>query len=130
MSSSNRGKSGSSKKIATIADKADAGRSYTVEVELDNPGKELKSGMFARAEIKREAERTCTVVPASAIIYNGQRTQVYVVDAKNIAHLRGVKIGVTTTDRAEVVEGLQQNDVVVSFGQAQLKDGQPVKIQQ
>ncbi|MBS1904123.1 MAG: efflux RND transporter periplasmic adaptor subunit [Bacteroidetes bacterium] len=117
-------------KIATIADKADAGRSYTVEVELDNPGKELKSGMFARAEIKREAERTCTVVPASAIIYNGQRTQVYVVDAKNIAHLRGVKIGVTTTDLAEVVEGLQQNDVVVSFGQAQLKDGQPVKIQQ
>lgn len=116
-------------KIVSIADKADVGRSYMVEVELENPGHELKSGMFARAEIKRETERNCTVAPTQAIIYNGQRTQVYVVDAKNIVHLRGVKTGVTTPEYAEITEGLQPGDVVVSFGQAQLKDGQAVQIQ-
>ncbi|HYM19512.1 MAG TPA: efflux RND transporter periplasmic adaptor subunit [Candidatus Kapabacteria bacterium] len=116
-------------KITTIADKADAARSYTVEVELDNPNKELKSGMFARAEIKREADRNVPTVPATAVIYNGTRTQAYVVDDKGIAHLKGIKIGVTTPDRAEIVEGLQPNDVVVSFGQSQLKDGVKVRIQ-
>jgi multidrug efflux system membrane fusion protein len=116
-------------KITTIADKADMARSYTVEVELNNPNHELKSGMFARAEIKREADRNVPTVPATAVIYNGTRTQAYVVDDKGVAHLKGIKIGVTTADRAEIVEGLQSTDAVVTFGQSQLKDGVKVRIQ-
>ncbi|HET9135562.1 MAG TPA: efflux RND transporter periplasmic adaptor subunit [Candidatus Kapabacteria bacterium] len=116
-------------KIITIADKADMARSYTVEVELNNNGKELKSGMFARAEIKREADRTVPTIPATAVINNGTRQQVYVVDDKGIAHLKGIKVGVVTPEKAEVTEGLNQSETVVTFGQAQLKDGSKVKVQ-
>jgi RND family efflux transporter MFP subunit len=116
--------------ISTISSKADMARSYTVEVEIPNAAKELKSGMFARAEIDREAARTVPTVPSDAIIYNGTRTQVYTVDDKGVAHLKGIKIGTTTPERAEITEGLSNGEVVVTFGQPQLKDGVHVKVQQ
>jgi RND family efflux transporter MFP subunit len=116
--------------ISTISSKADMARSYTVEVEIPNAERELKSGMFARAEIDREAARTVPTVPIAAIINNGTRQQVFTVDEKWIAHLKGVKLGTTTTDRAEIVEGLNQGETVVTFGQPQLKDGAKVKVQQ
>jgi len=116
--------------ISTISSKADMARSYTVEVEIPNADKELKSGMFARAEIDREAARTVPTVPTAAIINNGTRQQVFTVDEKGIAHLKGVKLGTTTPERAEIVEGLNNGDIVVTFGQAQLKDGAHVKVQQ
>jgi RND family efflux transporter MFP subunit len=116
--------------ISTISSKADMARAYVVEVEIPNNDRSLKSGMFARAEIDREAARSVPTVPAAAIIYNGTRTQVFVVDDKAVAHLRGVKIGTVTADRAEIVEGLNNGEVVVTFGQAQLKDGVKVKVQQ
>jgi RND family efflux transporter MFP subunit len=116
-------------RIATISSKADMARSYTVEVEIPNSDKSLKSGMFARAEIDREASRTVPTVPATAVIYNGTRQQVYTVDAQNIAHLKGIKLGTISPDRAEIVEGLNQGESVVTFGQPQLKDGARVKVQ-
>ena len=116
-------------KISTISSKADMARSYVVEVEIPNNDRSLKSGMFARAEIDREAARSVPTVPAAAVVYNGTRQQVYLVDEKGIAHLRGIKLGTTTPERAEIVEGLKDGDVVITFGQAQLKDGVHVKIQ-
>ena len=96
--------------ISTISSKADMARSYTVEVEIPNTEKELKSGMFARAEIDREAARSVPTVPAAAIINNGARQQVFTVDEKSIAHLKGIKLGTITSERAEIVEGLNQGE--------------------
>jgi hypothetical protein len=85
--------------------------------------------MFARAEIDREAARNVPTVPIAAIINNGARQQVFTVDEKAIVHLKGVKLGTTTPERAEIVEGLNQGETVVTFGQPQLKDGAKVKAQ-
>ncbi len=114
-------------KIVTISDKADMARNYLVEVEIDNPNRELKSGMFARAEVKRESDRMVATAPTAAIINNGTRNQVYVVDDKGIAHLRGVKLGVSTPERTEITEGVNEGETIVTFGQPQLKDGAKVK---
>ena len=114
-------------KIITIANKSDAARSYTVEVELPNNDKSLKSGMFARAEIKREVEHDAITAPTAAVINNGSRTQIFVVDEKGIAHLRGIKIGTSNPEQTEILDGLKPGDVVVTFGQSQLKDGAKVK---
>lgn len=114
-------------KIISLGTKADMARAFTVEVEIPNPGNQLKSGMFARAEIKREAARDVTTVPAAALITNGTKTQVYVVN-NNVAKLTAVKTGVATTERVEITEGLSGDEVVVTFGQNQIKNGSKVKI--
>ena len=112
--------------ISTISSKADMARAYIVEVEIPNTDRSLKSGMFARAEIQREAAREVPTVPATALIINGDRTQVYVAD-NGIARLKAVKTGATTADRAEITEGLNPGDQVVVFGQSQLNDGAKIK---
>jgi multidrug efflux system membrane fusion protein len=114
-------------KIITIGSKADMARAYMVEVEIPNPGNKLKSGMFARAEIKRDAARDVATVPTSAIITNGTKTQVYVVN-NNVAKLTAVKTGISNTERVEITEGLTGDEVVVTFGQNQIKNGSKVRI--
>lgn len=116
-------------RIVSLGTKADMARAFTIEVEIPNPGNQLKSGMFARAEIKREAARDVTTVPAAAVITNGQKTQVFVVN-NNVAKLTAVKTGVVTTEKVEITEGLQGDETVVTFGQNQLKDGAKVKMAQ
>ena len=115
-------------KIATISSKADMAHAYVVEVEIPNNDRSLKSGMFARAEIQREAAHEVPTVPSTALIINGERTQVFVND-NGIARLKAVKIGASTPERAEITEGLNTGDVVVVFGQSQLVDGAKLKIQ-
>ena len=113
-------------RIATISSKADMARAYVVEVEIPNNDKSLKSGMFARAEIQREAARDVPTVPATALIISGERTQVYVTD-NGVAHLKAVKIGASTPERVEITEGLNIGDQVVVFGQSRLTDGAKIK---
>lgn len=114
-------------KIASISSKADMARSFMLEVELPNPGHELKSGMFARAEIKHDAAREVPTVPAEAVITSGQRSQVFVAEG-NIARLKAVKLGSSDKVRVEITEGVKPGDKVVTFGQNQLKDGTKILV--
>lgn len=113
-------------RVAAISGKADMARTFSTEIEIENPGKALKSGMFARAEILREAAREVAAVPADALITNGASTQVFVVK-NGVAHLTAVKAGTSTPQRVEILEGVAAGDEVVTFGQSQLKDGSKVR---
>lgn len=113
-------------RVAAIGGKADQARTYQTEIEIDNPGNILKSGMFARAEIAREAAREVTSVPATAVVTDGKLTQLYVVQ-KGVAHLRAVKTGTATPERIEILEGVKPGEEVVTFGQSQLQDGTPLR---
>ncbi|HET6512028.1 MAG TPA: efflux RND transporter periplasmic adaptor subunit, partial [Candidatus Kapabacteria bacterium] len=113
-------------RVAAISGKADMARTFSTEIEIENPGKALKSGMFARAEIMREAAREVAAIPANALITNGSKTQVYLVK-KGVAHLTAVKAGTATTELVEILEGVNAGDEVVTFGQSQLKDGSTIR---
>jgi RND family efflux transporter MFP subunit len=113
--------------ITSISTKADMARAFVAEIEIPNDDKALKSGMFARAEIKREAAHDVATVPVNAVITNGQKTQVFTIE-NNIAKLKAVKIGTATAERVEITEGLNKGETVVTFGQNQLRDGSKVRI--
>jgi RND family efflux transporter MFP subunit len=113
-------------KITNMSDKSDQTRSYEVDVELPNPDHAVKSGMFARAEIQREAAHDVASIPIEGIVYNGTATQAYVVE-NGVAHLRTIKLGATTQTLAEVIDGLKPGDEVVTFGQNQMHDGVRVR---
>ncbi|HUI30960.1 MAG TPA: efflux RND transporter periplasmic adaptor subunit [Candidatus Acidoferrales bacterium] len=116
--------------IKTIALKADPQtRTFQAEIELLNDrNRSLKSGMFAKAEIATSDGGVASlVIPAVAIIEsNGNSPAVFAVK-DSVASLKHVTLGRRNDSVVEVLSGLTCEDLVVSFGQQNLKDGTKVK---
>ena len=107
-------------------------RTARVRIVLPNPRGALKPGMFANALI-RTPEGRRLVVPRSALIDTGTRRIVYVEAAPDSFEPREVKPGVTSGDRVEILDGLEEGERVVAQGnffidsQAQLSGGQSIQ---
>lgn len=89
-------------------------------------GHGLLNGVFVRGEIVVAEHADAMVVPHSAVLYTGDKPHVF-VDLNGHAALRPVETGIEVGDRVEIVRGLAPGDAVVSTGNAQLKDGMPLR---
>jgi RND family efflux transporter MFP subunit len=103
-------------------------RTFTVRVLLDNPERELRSGMFARLLFSGEPAETLAI-PSSAIVRQGPLTGLFVVDAEDHARLRWVTLGRTRAGQTEVLTGLRPGERFVVAPGEELTDGRPVEVQ-
>lgn len=102
-------------------------KSRTVTVQADLPkDPALRSGMFARTDIPIKSAPVLTV-PGSAVVRHGQLEALFVVDGKNAARLRMVRVGATGGGRAEIVSGLAPGTRYVADPPAGLSDGDRVE---
>lgn len=102
----------------------EATRTGKVRIEVANPGRELKLGMYARVAFGalRAAERTVPVVPTAAVQTIGGRPIVFVATANpNVFELRPVRLGPETEGRYHVTEGLTVEDKIVVNGSFALR---------
>lgn len=101
-------------------------RQARVDVEVPNPERLLKPGMFIRARIQFDKHEGATVVPRTALVYRDDRQGVFCVDeAKSLAHFLPVKVGIVEGELAEILEPAL-NGRVVTLGQHLLEDGAPI----
>ncbi len=103
-------------------------RNGLVELRLENPCPNLRSGMFVRATFVTRTLDNAVAIPIPAVIERPQKKVVFVVDegkAKEVV----VKTGLETEGWLEIIEGLAPGDQLVVEGQEQLKNGSLVKIQ-
>lgn len=103
------------------------GRVYTVRVSV-NESLGVKPGMFARGQIKLGERPNATVVPADAVIRDGENAYVFTV-AGDKAKRVNVKLGLTNDGVVEV-DGLEPGASVVIAGQSTLVDGTKVKVEE
>ncbi|MEW6357654.1 MAG: efflux RND transporter periplasmic adaptor subunit [Planctomycetota bacterium] len=106
-----------------------AADSRTAEIEVAIPNKEmqLKPGMFARVRIIVGEKKDTLVVATDAVVKSPEGTHLFIVkDGK--ASRRPVKIGLTQDSLTEVLEGVQEQEQVVTFGLLMLKDGMDVVV--
>lgn len=99
-------------------------RTAKVRVELSNPNRELKIGMYVRVAFaaRGNSERTAPVVPASALQNINGRQVVFVATADaNVFELRPVRLGAESNGRFQVFEGLTVGDRVVTNGSFMLR---------
>jgi len=107
---------------------ATSSRTMETEIDVPNPRRLLKAGMFAETEIVLERRNDALVVPQQAVVNLSTRPQVYVVDgAKRIA-IKTVKAGIQSAEGIEILEGLAEGDIVITAGQNRLRTGQLVAI--
>lgn len=102
-----------------------------VRIRVPNPHAVLRLGMFLTAEISVETHRHVFVVPAQSIYKNEEgEPRVFVVN-QDTATAVAVKLGIETTDRAELAEadGLKEGDSIILTGGYGLGDKAKVQVQ-
>lgn len=109
--------------VSPIADPSS--RSAPIKLHIA-PDPRLRSGQFARVTLAMDQVETLTV-PALAVIPFGQMELVFIAD-NNKAKLRLVRSGNRSDGYIEILSGLSEGETVITQGNRNLLDGQPVVI--
>jgi membrane fusion protein (multidrug efflux system) len=89
--------------------------------------RELTNNEFVTVVVESTQPTLQLAVPRSSVLSDQQGDFVYVVDAKNTARQRRVRLGQSTPEQASVVEGLAEGDRVVTDGIQRVKPGAAVE---
>lgn len=115
-------------------------RTLTAKIKLPNPEGLLFPGMFSRAEIFIVELKNALIAPSTCLIPAGRGiTLIPLINKESIEktegetqigtlQLRRVKTGYLTSDYAQILEGLNPEDLIVIEAQGELKDNARVKI--
>lgn len=101
----------------------------SIRIRIANPDRTLKLGMFLGAQVPVETHANALTVPPQSIYHDESgETQVYVVQG-DTAKAAPVKLGIQTSDRVEILEGVKAGDTIILTGGYGLGDTTKVKIQ-
>lgn len=106
-------------------------RTFSVEVEVDNPEGRLKPEMTARVSLPLRQREDVLVIPRRAAERDEEGYNVYVVREENgqpQVEARLVELGPSYEGRVVVESGLEPGDELVVGGQEALSAGTPVNI--
>ena len=67
-------------------------------------------------------------IPASAVIFRAQGTQVAVLDGQNHVHLQAIHIGLDLGERLVIDQGLKAADQIIDNPPDALREGDPVQL--
>jgi len=92
-----------------------------------NPQRTLLPGQFVRGRIEAGVQAKGLLIPQRAVTVNPQGATVMVVNAKNIAEVRPVKVGALEGGSWVIQSGLDPGERVIVDGLQKAAPGKPVK---
>lgn len=101
-----------------------ATRTAKVRVELVNPDRALKLGMYVNVAFGSlgQSERTVAVIPSAALQTVNSRQVVFIATADpTVFEMRPVRVGAEINGRYPVIEGLNVGDRIVTQGSFMLR---------
>jgi membrane fusion protein, multidrug efflux system len=118
-------------KVTEVGSAADvASRAFTVKIELDNPGLQIRPGMIAEVKLTSDQTNEVLALPVGSILHDdNNQSYVFVVDGINgKAFKRDVTLGKLIDGQIEITSGLKVDEMVVCGGQHKLVDGSSISI--
>jgi RND family efflux transporter MFP subunit len=114
--------------LRQLSDSADAQtRTYEARYVLDGEAAAAPLGATVTIRLPSQASRLEIQVPLGALLDDGRRTGVWILDhATSTVHFRPVKLARVTAETA-VISGLSPGDPVVSLGAHLLQEGARVR---
>ncbi|WP_419662007.1 efflux transporter, RND family, MFP subunit, related to HlyD [Desulfosarcina variabilis str. Montpellier] len=103
---------------------------FDVEILVDNPDFLLKAGLTARVTIQTDAITGALMIPQDTVLFREDRKEVFIVDDRQEAQARVVKLGRMDGSEVRVLEGLMPGQQLVVSGAAYLKPGDRVMVTQ
>src|SRR5579862_1330037 len=111
-------------KVARFSvDVRESTRTMHTEVDVANPQRVLLPGLYADAELHLDQRENIPSVPVQALIHQGEKTKVFVVNPDGTLQERTVEVGIQTSSDAEIVSGLSDAEQVVVSDHSGLKSG-------
>ncbi len=111
--------------ISQISQSADsASRQFAVKVRLENPGRQLRPGMFARLQIVTQQVEPAVVLPLGAVA-DGKVT---VLDGEGKAEIKPVETGLSDANGIEIKEGVEPGQKVIVLSFNPVRPGQEVEV--
>lgn len=104
-----------------------ATRSLRLQASVPNPDAALYPGMAVSLRLVVGRFEDALVVPQEAIVRQGTRHVVYVIDGEGKAVQRDVELGQFFVDGVHVRRGLEAGETVVAAGQQKLRPGAAVE---
>ena len=101
-------------------------RSVAVRVRAPTSRRPLRIGETVFGAIQAGTRPAAIVIPAEALVPEGDGFKVFVVDAQSIAHEREVKIGGRSPAGVEIVDGLKSGERIVTYGAYGVQDSAKV----
>jgi RND family efflux transporter MFP subunit len=115
--------------LVRTADSIDpASRTLLVEVDVDNPTRELLPGSYAEVHLQVPAGSPAFILPVSTLIFRAQGLQVATVDSGNRAALKDVTLGRDLGNEVQVVSGISAADSVIETPPDSLVNGETVRV--
>jgi membrane fusion protein, multidrug efflux system len=115
-------------------------RTLRVEAKAPNWDGKLKPGLFAHVTVYTGPARDVIIVPATSLLYEGERIKVFIVEG-NTAKERYVKVGrkykfdpdakssePAGREYTEIIEGVKEGESIVTVGQQGLFDGAKITV--
>jgi membrane fusion protein (multidrug efflux system) len=104
-------------------------RTMAAEVDVPNPERLLKPGMFAAVRLIVEQRDQALTLPRPAVLRDDRGRYVYVVRQDTARQVR-VETGAEQESRVEILSGLPDTTVqIITTGQQYVKPGSPVIVQ-
>jgi membrane fusion protein (multidrug efflux system) len=97
-----------------------------VRATFDNKENFLTDGQTVRVILEDSTPQTVVTVPQQAIAIDQTGPYLFVVDDKNVVHLRRVKTGIVRDGKQVISEGLKPGEKVIIQGQQRVRDGMTV----
>jgi membrane fusion protein, multidrug efflux system len=97
-----------------------------VRATFDNKDNLLTDGQTVRVVLEESKPQTVVTVPQQAVALDQTGPYLFVVDDKNVVHLRRIKAGIVRNGKLVVTDGLKDGEKVVVQGQQRIRDGMTV----
>ncbi len=102
---------------------------FKVTLQVNDRDNVLAVGQFVNVRIIKKVHQNVLLLEKEALIYEGGKVYIFVLDEKNKARKKEVKVGFDDGSQIEVVTGLSDDrERVVTAGKSSLKNDTLVKI--
>jgi RND family efflux transporter MFP subunit len=114
--------------ISSVSPAADEIKNtYPVGVTVDNPGGNLKPGMFAEIHFIKELSENAVILPRSAVLSDEDGYYVF-ASVENRARKFAVETGIDNGKEIEIINGLPEGAHVIIKGHTFVTDGDALNV--
>ncbi|MGA2660915.1 MAG: efflux RND transporter periplasmic adaptor subunit [Verrucomicrobiota bacterium] len=104
----------------------EATKTMLAEIEMPNPARALRPGMYASVRLEVEHKQDALLLPVQALLVEKAGASVFTV-TDGLAKKTPVRTGFNDGANVEIMDGVNLGQPVILVGKQTLNDGQPVK---